>query len=475
MRKSIFTEYFYLCASIVAGAVICVGAVLIMVSSENYKVEQRNNMLHIVDAVYATTQCNYTATDANVEEHLTNIYTNVSDFFNIDFILADKGGKILAKTTSATFTKQNTTLDKSVLDKVDDDGYFTLGTLNNYFSKSCFSLTEEITLAEKECYLIAVVPIDEYSDYMIRLIAIYAISTTLIIILIVFPVIYFAMGKLLRPVKEMTLAAKRFGEGDFSKKLYITEDNELGYLANSLNEMASSLSVLEENRKSFVSNVSHELKTPMTTIGGFVDGILDGTIPKEMHKHYLTIVSTEVDRLSRLVRSMLNISKYESGEVKMTTESFDIVPLVARTVFLFEQKINVKEVDITGLDANMFIVNADKDLIQQVLYNLIENAVKFVNNGGYIMFDFSQTEENVTVRIRNSGQGLKEGEISRVFDRFYKADQSRGMDKTGVGLGLSIVSSIIRLHKGIILVRSEWNEYTEFEFTIARGTLAVKK
>ena len=114
-------------------------------------------------------------------------------------------------------------------------------------------------------------------------------------------------------------------------------------------------------------------------------------------------------------------------------------------------------------------MNGDKDLIQQVIYNLVENAVKFVNNGGYISFDYFQTEETVTIKIRNSGQGLKEHEISKVFDRFYKADESRGIDKTGVGLGLSIVSSIIKLHNGSILVRSEWNEFVEFEFTLSRG------
>ena len=268
------------------------------------------------------------------------------------------------------------------------------------------------------------------------------------------------------PVKEMTLAAKRFGNGDFSEKLYVPEDNEFGFLANSLNEMASSLEAIEENRKSFISNVSHELRTPMTTIGGFVDGILDGTIPKEKHKYYLRIVSEEVDRLARLVKSMLNISKYEAGEMEMTKETFDLMPLLVKVLLMFETRIDEKHVEIRGIEHGRFMVSADSDLMQQVLYNLVENAVKFVNDGGYIEFAFENRDGSSVIRIRNSGEGLKANEISKVFDRFYKADASRGIDKTGVGLGLSIVRSIIKLHDGKILVRSEPNSFVEFEITL---------
>jgi signal transduction histidine kinase len=293
---------------------------------------------------------------------------------------------------------------------------------------------------------------------------------------IVFIAVYAATKHLMTPIKDMTLAAKRFGEGDFSNKLYAPEQNELGFLANSLNEMAVSLEALEENRKSFVSNVSHELKTPMTVIGGFVDGILDGTIPPEKHDYYLHIVSDEVDRLARLVRSMLNISKYEAGEMSLSTSNFDIMPIIVKTLLIFEDRIDEKQVEIKGIEHGRFMLDADPDLTQQVVYNLVENAVKFVDKGGYIAFDFSAGSDGMSViKIRNSGEGLKENEISKVFDRFYKADASRGIDKTGVGLGLSIVSSIIKLHGGTILVRSEPGEYVEFEFTMKTGVKESRK
>lgn len=172
---------------------------------------------------------------------------------------------------------------------------------------------------------------------------------------------------------------------------------------------------------------------------------------------------------------MLNISKYESGEIQLQTESFDGAALIFRTVLLFEKRISDKKVEITGLDMPRFYLDADVDLAQQVIYNLTENAVKFVNEGGNIDFSAEERGDFVAIRIRNTGEGLKHNEISKVFDRFYKTDESRGKDKTGVGLGLSIVRSIIKLHKGTILVRSKPDEYTEFEFTLPAGSPPPKR
>ena len=167
----------------------------------------------------------------------------------------------------------------------------------------------------------------------------------------------------------------------------------------------------------------------MTSIGGFIDGILDGTIPKSEEKKYLRIVSEEVQRLSRLVRSMLNLSRIEAGELKLNCQQLNIVDTICQTLFTFEQSIDQKGLDIRGLDVGKVMVDADADLIHQVVYNLIENAVKFVSDHGYLLFNF-YTEGGMTyIGIRNSGEGLSKEEIPRVFDRFYKTDRSRGMDK----------------------------------------------
>ena len=201
----------------------------------------------------------------------------------------------------------------------------------------------------------------------------------------------------------------------------------------------------------------------MTTIGGFVDNILDGTIPPEQEKHYLGIVSSEVQRMSRMVRSMLNISRFEEGTMALKPETFDLTHLLIKTLLLFEKKVDAKGVSVEGLeDCPRTLAEADKDLMQQVFYNLTENAIKFVNKGGTLFLAVESDETQAHVHLRNTGDGLTEDEISHVFERFYKTDESRGKDTTGVGLGLSIVSRIMVLHGGTVTVKSVKGEYTEF-------------
>ena len=197
-----------------------------------------------------------------------------------------------------------------------------------------------------------------------------------------------------------------------------------------------------------------------------VDGLLDGTIPKEQERYYLKIISSEVHRLARLVRSMLNLAKIEAGELKPNLQYFSVLEPIVDTLVTFEPRLEEKQIEIRGLDVDRVILYADNDLVHQVMYNLIENAIKFVDKGGYIEFHFEPEGNMTSISIRNSGEGLSEDELPLVFDRFYKTDKSRGLDKTGVGLGLNIVRSIIKLHGGKIMVRSVKNEYTEFVFTL---------
>lgn len=465
MRKSVFSEFFTLCAAIISAAIVCVAVVLIIISSEFYKNDKKGYLITNADTIMSITKLSIDSADGVNTDYLNNIYLNVTDTTEIVFTLTDSNGVALVCSEAPPCSHTGRKIGEDILNKVGDEGFFELSSLDHFYPSTVFNLVYKFRSAGNEYYLFSKLSDAPLQQYLTKLIIALAIASVAILVL-VFIAIYAAVKHLMTPVKEMTLAAKRFGNGDFSEKLYVPEDNEFGFLANSLNEMASSLEAIEENRKSFISNVSHELRTPMTTIGGFVDGILDGTIPKEKHKYYLRIVSEEIDRLARLVKSMLNISKYEAGEMEMTKETFDLMPLLVKVLLMFEQRIDEKHVEIRGIEHGRFMVSADSDLMQQVLYNLVENAVKFVNDGGYIEFAFENRDGSSVIRIRNSGEGLKANEISKVFDRFYKADASRGIDKTGVGLGLSIVRSIIKLHDGKILVRSEPNSFVEFEITL---------
>ena len=465
MRKSVFSEFFTLCAAIISAAIVCVAVVLIIISSEFYKNDKKGYLITNADTIMSITKLSIDSADGVNTDYLNNIYLNVTDTTEIVLTLTDSNGVALVCSEAPPCSHTGRKIGEDILNKVGDEGFFELSSLDHFYPSTVFNLVYKFQAAGEQYYLFSRLSDTPLQQYLTKLIIALAIASVVILVL-VFIAIYAAVKHLMTPVKEMTLAAKRFGNGDFSEKLYVPEDNEFGFLANSLNEMASSLEAIEENRKSFISNVSHELRTPMTTIGGFVDGILDGTIPKEKHKYYLRIVSEEVDRLARLVKSMLNISKYEAGEMEMTKETFDLMPLLVKVLLMFETRIDEKHVEIRGIEHGRFMVSADSDLMQQVLYNLVENAVKFVNDGGYIEFAFENRDGSSVIRIRNSGEGLKANEISKVFDRFYKADASRGIDKTGVGLGLSIVRSIIKLHDGKILVRSEPNSFVEFEITI---------
>lgn len=283
-----------------------------------------------------------------------------------------------------------------------------------------------------------------------------------------FIAIFFIVRGITQPLDEMQEATRHFARGDFEYKANENyKKRNFRDFAKSLNKMAYELKIDDEAQKSFIANVSHELKTPMTSIGGFIDGILDGTIPREEEKKYLTIVSNEVRRLARMVVSMLNISKIEAGETELAETRYDIGKQIFETLLLFEQKIEEKHIEIDGFEKmNGVIIEADRDLLQQVIYNLFDNAVKFTPENGKITVAAVNYGESTKVTIRNSGAGVSEEEISRIFERFYKVDKSRSFDTKGVGLGLYIVKTIINMHEGEITASSKPGEYTEFAFEI---------
>jgi signal transduction histidine kinase len=234
--------------------------------------------------------------------------------------------------------------------------------------------------------------------------------------------------------------------------------------------MTNSLARLETMRRSFVGSVSHELRTPMTTISGFIDGILDGTIPEDRRDYYLSIVSSEVKRLSRLVSGMLDIAKLEAGEVELKYERFSFNEMLCGIVLGQEQRIEKAGLQIKGLDclSDTEIVG-DKDLIHQVLYNLVDNAIKFTNENGEISFSVTIDNDNLAFIIKNTGDGIPESELPFVFERFYKGDKSRSNIKKSLGLGLYLVKTIVSAHKGQVSVTSKQGEFTAFKVILPKG------
>ncbi len=270
--------------------------------------------------------------------------------------------------------------------------------------------------------------------------------------------------RMVRPLKKITAATKSYAGGDFSVRINTSDVyNELSQLVDSVNIMADSLAVLEESRSSFVANISHELKTPMTIISGFVDGILDGTISEDDTEKYLTIVSDEVKRLSRLVVAMLNMSKIEAGKLDVNIISFNAGEALMKVLIGFEKIIEDKKISIEGFDTMDDVdILADEALITQVFYNLFDNAVKFTPDNGVITVSLKREKKEAVISIRNTGKGISQEECGLIFDRFYKVDKSRGLDTKSFGLGLYIVRSIIEINHGTISINSEIDSFTEF-------------
>lgn len=312
-------------------------------------------------------------------------------------------------------------------------------------------------------------PISETARVLSRLTTtyIYVSGATVLISL-------FAMMLLARrhstPLREMAHAAVAFGHGDMSARVRVNKYDplEVQEMAVAFNNMAVSLEKVESRRSEFVANVSHELKTPMTVIGGYIDGILDGTIPPERQKHYMQIVSDETKRLSRLVRSMLEISRLEAAEAIPDEKKsrFDIGECAGQVLLSFEQKITEKNLDVdVKLPENPLFTMADQDAIIQVLYNLLDNAVKFCPANGQIRLFVQSAGEKIRISVANDGPAIPTEELSLVFDRFHKLDKSRTRDQVGWGLGLYIVKTLICSHGEDISVSSEEGN-TAFTFTL---------
>jgi signal transduction histidine kinase len=268
-------------------------------------------------------------------------------------------------------------------------------------------------------------------------------------------------------LRDMAGAARQFAHGDFSARIYADgADEEVTELATAFNNMATSLERSESLRQEFISNVSHELKTPMTTIAGFMDGMLDGTIPKEKHAYYMATVSNEVKRLSRLVRSMLDISRLQSTGEAIQKSRFDVTETLGRTLLSFEQKIEEKQLDVqVDMPEKAVYVMANEDSITQVIYNLIDNGVKFAEKDTPFLLTVAVSGGKALVSIGDHGPTIPPEELPLVFDRFHKSDKSRSMDKTGVGLGLYIVKTILGSHGEDITVESR-EGLTTFTFTL---------
>jgi signal transduction histidine kinase len=401
------------------------------------------------------------------------LYKAISNITEADLFISNESGKIIfcscdEWSIDGTCEHNQKNISKDIIDKVLISDYNESGDLNGHFSQVRFTHASRLYNNGNETVGIVFSTISSTNirGFYLSILRLFLFSACVPIIFMFFAE-YFISYKFTKPLRLMSEASKSMAKGDFSKRIPVTGDDEIGELAVSFNQMTNSLVQLESTRRHFIANISHEFKTPMTTIGGFIDGIIDGTIPEEKQKHYLNIISSEIKRLSRLVQSMLSLSKLESGELQPNKSDFDLLDMLFKIILSQEQRIEAKKLNINGLEnITPAIVNADYDLIYQVVYNLVDNAIKFTNENGTIDFEINKFNNLLQFKIRNTGEGIKEKDLPFVFERFYKSDKSRSVVKDSTGLGLHLANAIISIHGGKISVQSKRNDYTEFTFVL---------
>ncbi len=297
------------------------------------------------------------------------------------------------------------------------------------------------------------------------------IVTMLWLMLAALAAIYFITERLVSPLRAMTRAAREFAAGKFDVRVDVSGNDEVAELADGFNKMAGALQNSEETRRLFLANVSHDLRTPMTTIIGFIESIQSGAIPQEMVPHYLEVISSEVKRLSRLVADLLDITKIQAGERKFTMAPFDICRMAREIIVSSEQRLEDRQLDVSfEPDSDNMFVKGDRDAIYQVLYNLCDNAIKFSKQGGRYVVSVHENGSHTEISVYNEGEGISPEDLPHVFDRFYKGDRSRGLDKTGTGLGLYISKTIVEAHSERIWVESEYGRWCRFSFTLPKAS-----
>jgi len=290
-----------------------------------------------------------------------------------------------------------------------------------------------------------------------------------------FVLVYITSKTISKPIYQINQAAKVIAAGDFEKRLAVKSRDEVGQLADSFNNMAESLANQEKSRREFIANISHDIRSPLTSMRGFLTAVMDGTIPETERDRYLQIVLDETGRLTKLANDILDISTVQNVEIELTKTAFDVNELIRKTLYTFKPRIMDKKIMLTVTFADeRNIVLADEEKIRRVIHNLMDNAVKFTDAGGRIHVETKATAQKgkLLVCVQDDGKGIGAEEQKYIFDRFYKVDVSRGEDKRGSGLGLSIVRAFLQAHGEVITLESTPGEGCAFTFTLteAQGT-----
>lgn len=461
---TIYWQNFMLTASVVMLTLALLGSAFFALTY-SYAVDERSEQMQSKVTIVSHMVSSYIESGSLTGlRELANFASNVTD---AQFLICNTDGDLLL-TTDPTLANRVLTMPQEVIDgAMSGDAYTTRTTLGGIYEETHFVVGVPIeSNGALVGFVLAVTGARALTTMWRTFIGLF-FMTAVTVLLLSFVVSAWVSMRQSRPIHEMAEATRRFADGNFDVRMHNYEGvTEISELTEAFNSMADSLQETERQRREFIANVSHELKTPMTTIAGYTDGILDGTIPPEQEKEYLRIISDEARRLSRLVRRMLEVSQLQSRDLTRTKAPFDVCESMRRVLISMEKKITDRGLDVDAdIPDGSIMVLGDNDLITQVIYNLLENATKFARAGSALYLGVTTLNGKALVSVRNEGDTIPAEEIPLLFERFHKSDKSRSEDKDGVGLGLYVVKTILEQHKEHIAVTSE-NGLTTFTFTI---------
>ena len=473
MRKSISVAFFSLVSTLMVLGIVLMGASE-WVLFKNYFAKDRYETL---DQVVGVTQrtAQYLVQQAELPEgdELDALSTKleiIGESAEAYLFFTDNDGRVMI--ASSPDKLESLTVPEEMMEKIDAsdaDYYHVFGTLGGMLDGKSYITVSDMRNenGQPSGYLFLCSSGEQLTQFKQQFWSNFLLSAC-VMLLCASILTKILMRQLTDPLQKVTDAAQRFGGGDLSVRVEGVEgEGEAADLARTFNRMADNIQMNDNSRGQFMGNIAHELRTPMTTIKGFVDGILDGTIPPEMQNHYLQLVSEETGRLARLIQNMLDLSKLESGEYQVNARMFNIWETLTGVALAAEQRINDGMIELEGLTMDeKVLVYADPDLIHQVAYNLLDNAIKFTPAGGTIRFSVEKLGPEAEISIWNSGQGISPEALPYVFERFYKEDRSRGLHARGSGLGLNICKVLVNLSGGQIRVESQQGEWCRFVFTL---------
>ena len=429
--RSVSGEVFATFASLLLVALVLMCMLQTGLSCAYFAQERKSSLTAVLDG--ATAMAETYASEGNIvtlpggDNELVERAKTGFELFNTSsdalVFVADRDGNILMHTGKDV--AESAKIPQNLQEEMDSGkDIFLMGTMDDTLHDKYYIAGRRVNLGGSEGYLFAATPVHALAVYIRSILTMLLLSSA--VILIVCGILCMVLARRITwPIEQISQAAKRLGGGDFTARAPVTGCQELADFATTFNNMAGRLQNIDNSRGQFMGNIAHELRTPMTSIKGFIDGMLDGTIPDEMRQHYLGLVSQEVGRLTRLIQNMLDISKLEAGEYQVHAQSYDVWESMTGVVFSAEQRIEARRIDIQGLAPQKTMVYADPDLVYQVVYNLLDNAIKFTPEGGFIKFGVQKSGGFVTISVRNSGQGISADALPYVFCLLYTSPSPR--------------------------------------------------